>query len=232
MTDKAQIILPEGAKGDLVELTRQIVLKTGKETAFGLGGKYGYGVEYENEVFMLHPYCWCDQDDCPWCGEDAPNFLYKPTGYKLWWYKYIGRDERSEGELPKNWFKKCVESIWEKDDCWYEFDVGCRSVEEGLQGRKETPKVTLCFNVSDPKAIVTAELSPMAEESVGYWGIETIIADMANAKLEETKEYKKALRLNEKYPALGRKIAQDAIERHKEQIEWHKNWIKELGGAI
>lgn len=32
-----------------------------------LGGEYGYGGIYENEVFMMHPYCWCEADDCPWC---------------------------------------------------------------------------------------------------------------------------------------------------------------------
>lgn len=32
-----------------------------------LGGAGGYGVEFENDVFMMHPFCWCEQDDCPWC---------------------------------------------------------------------------------------------------------------------------------------------------------------------
>ena len=26
-----------------------------------------YGVNYENDVFMMHRYCWCDGSDCPWC---------------------------------------------------------------------------------------------------------------------------------------------------------------------
>src|SRR5690606_35696842 len=116
-----------------------------------------YGVEYENDVFMIHPFCWCERQDCPWCGgcectsdsfryfiddrevtleewiefynkakdkeeadrrrtrrhdpvcdfclgkgifsqhgsepgKGAPNFWYKPTNLKVWWYKYIGRD--------------------------------------------------------------------------------------------------------------------------------------------
>ena len=51
-----------------------------------------YGVEHENDVFMMHPFCWCERQDCPWCGGGAPNFWYKPTNFKVWWYKYIGRD--------------------------------------------------------------------------------------------------------------------------------------------
>jgi hypothetical protein len=32
-----------------------------------------YGADYENEVFMMHSYCWCENDDCPWCtGCDCP----------------------------------------------------------------------------------------------------------------------------------------------------------------
>lgn len=32
-----------------------------------LGGEYGYGADFRNEVFSLHRYCWCEQDDCAWC---------------------------------------------------------------------------------------------------------------------------------------------------------------------
>lgn len=61
------------------------------------GGKNGdwaskYGSECENEVFSMHPFCWCENDSCPWCGEEnRPNFHHKPSGFKVWWYKYIGR---------------------------------------------------------------------------------------------------------------------------------------------
>ena len=57
-----------------------------------------YGAVFENDIFMMHPFCWCDREDCPWCREEnpAPNFHYKPTGLKVWWYKYIGRDMEHE----------------------------------------------------------------------------------------------------------------------------------------
>ena len=32
-----------------------------------LGGEFGYGAIYENSVFEMHPFCWCDRDDCAWC---------------------------------------------------------------------------------------------------------------------------------------------------------------------
>lgn len=133
-----------------------------------LGGADGYGVAYENDVFMMHPYCWCEQDDCDWClgcscpesafhyfidGEEcsftdwraffkkhtknldidtpkwdralamiesrrsqsqdlicdactgkrvrAANFLHKPSGSKVFWYKWIGRS--MEIELTTRW---------------------------------------------------------------------------------------------------------------------------------
>jgi hypothetical protein len=51
-----------------------------------------YGTDYEDDVVMMHTYCWCDEALCKWCGGDEPNFRYKPTGFEVTWYKYIGRD--------------------------------------------------------------------------------------------------------------------------------------------
>jgi hypothetical protein len=48
-----------------------------------------YGETFVNDVFEIHPYCWCDKEDCPQCGSgEQPNFWYKPTDLRLWWYKY------------------------------------------------------------------------------------------------------------------------------------------------
>ena len=49
------------------------------------------GASFENEVFVLNAYCWCDgenlehEEGCP------PNFEYKPSGFVASWYKYLGR---------------------------------------------------------------------------------------------------------------------------------------------
>lgn len=112
--ERAEVILPEQAEGALVELTEYITKKVfkGKWQGGGLlGGEFGYGVEYENDVFMMHPYCWCEQENCGWCNETSPNFMYKPTNCKVWWYKWIGRSQEQEGKLPKNWLEKCKKSI-------------------------------------------------------------------------------------------------------------------------
>ena len=51
----------------LIELTRA-ARKAGYATSDGLlGGQDGYGAWVDNDVFGMHPYCWCAQDDCPWC---------------------------------------------------------------------------------------------------------------------------------------------------------------------
>lgn len=114
----------EGALSDgLRLLTKAICEASGEESQFGLGGEFGYGVNYENEVFSMHRYCWCDGYDCPWCsysGEEgqhfqerfrpmgaepnpnysgAPNFWHKASGFKVWWYKWIGRDMEANGEF-------------------------------------------------------------------------------------------------------------------------------------
>lgn len=54
----------------LTEAIDKFRLADGK--AGGLfGGTWGYGANFENDVFMMHRYCWCERDDCLWCGADG-----------------------------------------------------------------------------------------------------------------------------------------------------------------
>lgn len=133
-TRKVKKTVKRDLDSGLYDLTEQIALRTEANTSHGvLGGMWGYGAEYENDTFMMHPYCWCEREDCKWCGGNAgpisvhsgyftdgpqndeaglaPNFLYKPTGAKVWWYKYIGRGVEETGELPDDWYEKCVASL-------------------------------------------------------------------------------------------------------------------------
>lgn len=56
-------------EGALVTLTKEIAKLDPDLVAHGfLGGEFGYGAHYENDVFLMHPFCWCELDDCPWCG--------------------------------------------------------------------------------------------------------------------------------------------------------------------
>lgn len=89
-----------------------------------------YGTDFENDVFTMSRYWW---GDCS-CGADAedmsdeyivihksdcglvrPNFFYKPTGYKLMWYKYAMRDAYANQKLTPKQFRemmdKCIESV-------------------------------------------------------------------------------------------------------------------------
>lgn len=101
-----------------------------------LGGSAGYGQAFENDVFMVHPFCWCEKEDCGWCSdigampqlvrditgvkyvdsERLPNFHYKPLDFKVWWYKYIGRGMESNQELDSLELSKmlvaCIESLY------------------------------------------------------------------------------------------------------------------------
>lgn len=71
MTDDVILVFPP-VSDDLVSsglrhLTMLLDARGFKTDGGGLGGTYGYAVEYDNAVFSLHPFCWCDMDDCPWC---------------------------------------------------------------------------------------------------------------------------------------------------------------------
>jgi len=119
---KIEIVLPPVASSnkelDLVNLTEYLV-KMGKvsedEVGCGLGGTYGYGVDFENDVFMMHSFCWCEQKKCEWCSGGAPNFLYKPTNFGINWYKWIGRSmgysKKISSKEWKSMIKDCIESV-------------------------------------------------------------------------------------------------------------------------
>jgi hypothetical protein len=160
--DGPQIIVPVGMMGAheydsmLDRILREIAEAASPDPKQEWAEKYGTHVE--TPVFAMHPYCWCDREDCPWCvgcdcdpdasayfiddermpnsgafydrvydlagppidpsrthvdkapptcdyctgaewitahggvaGNRAPNFWHRPTGLKVWWYKYIGR---------------------------------------------------------------------------------------------------------------------------------------------
>ncbi len=213
-----EVIVAGRSDGDVLsdglrDLTRYICEALDREEGYGLGGEHGYGTDYENDVFMMHQFCWCEQDECPWCGscresfgssehrpscyqsrlgplrkehgvrdewgyhvpmfsnahdnyveakkalcadmdiefteyewlctcdgeenlkrkvaacqcdwhlgkaqfrfgpaKQAPNFWHKPSGFKVWWYKWIGRGNETEGEAPNilKMLNECAESV-------------------------------------------------------------------------------------------------------------------------
>jgi hypothetical protein len=87
--------------------------------AFGEEGDWcaKYGTNYENDVFAMRRFYWGDctcSDDTlghgEHCGFSKPNFLFKPTGFRLEWYKYIGRDMEAKGGLPADWLQQTFAS--------------------------------------------------------------------------------------------------------------------------
>ncbi len=42
-----------------------------------------YGVDFENEAFLMHTYCWCEKDGCRWCSEDACGCPNPPAEHYL-----------------------------------------------------------------------------------------------------------------------------------------------------
>ena len=85
-----------------------------------------YCQNYENDIFLTMRYWWGDCDcglgtdieplaHLSACSLLKPNFLYKPTGYEISWYKYPLRDSWSNFQITLEQFEdiiaKCVESV-------------------------------------------------------------------------------------------------------------------------
>lgn len=98
------------AIADVIAESRGI-LNTSDRLTFNSGGE-----PFDNEVFSMSAYCWCEggktghQNECP------PNFYYKPTGLTITWYKHAGRGITSNMEelSAKAWHgivHVCIESI-------------------------------------------------------------------------------------------------------------------------
>jgi len=93
-----QIIMAHGAEGcddalgDFIEAGMRIIGVAATPSAKAEWANK-YGTNFENDVFMMHRFCWCGEDACAWCGgnEPEPNFRHKELGLAVRWYKYIGR---------------------------------------------------------------------------------------------------------------------------------------------
>ena len=119
LAPNVKLILPERSEDYVSDGLRYLtevlcVNKIGDDTdgMGGLGGHYGYGVDFENDTFMLHPFCWCERDDCAWCNGEAPNFQHKKSGSTVNWYKWIGRS--MDVDLHAQWegiMQDCLLSV-------------------------------------------------------------------------------------------------------------------------
>lgn len=66
---------------------------------------------FENNIFVINPYYWGEDESIT----EEPNFIFKPTGLEIDWYKYPLRDSYSNKEFNlkefKDVMKKCKESV-------------------------------------------------------------------------------------------------------------------------
>ena len=102
-----QIVVPAVSEDfvseSLRKLTRLLCDLTGDDGSGGLGGDYGYGVNFENDVFMIHRYCWCEREDCLWCaGCNCPStaWTYYVDGVAMSYKKYEEWQENLLGPMP------------------------------------------------------------------------------------------------------------------------------------
>ena len=88
-----RIVLPERSDDAVSEGLRRITRALHEAglvdaSGYGLGGQFSYAAHYENDVFMLRPYCWCDSDKCPWCsGCDCPDECWESQESATGWRK-------------------------------------------------------------------------------------------------------------------------------------------------
>jgi hypothetical protein len=78
---------------------------------------YGYPNDpdadyFDNDVWSARSYWWGDEEAPE---ADLPNFIHKPSGLELRWYKYPMRDSYFNREIsPLEWFniiQECVTSL-------------------------------------------------------------------------------------------------------------------------
>jgi len=131
----------------------------------GLGGEFGYGADFENDVFMMHPFCWCEKNDgsCLWCvhsdnpqfmpllnarfGTTEENYYNKQTGYfdpPHFWHK--------SSDFRVRWYKwigrdmvinrelTAQEWIQVFTDCWESLSQETRDKAVAEHDRENTPE--------------------------------------------------------------------------------------------
>ena len=111
------VLYPHGALGNtepLVEAIIRAIKELYQQSEDSWSCKYGSIVD--NDAVMMHPFCWCEGEDCPWCRSEnrLPNFHYKPLDFSVKWYKYIGRGMKYNKQLTieqcADMLKDCVKN--------------------------------------------------------------------------------------------------------------------------
>lgn len=147
MTD-VTIVLPAVSEDristDLRELT-EVIAMSGADIASGLlGGEFGYGAHFENDVFEMHPYNW---DDCT-CGFETAEWDWEKS--------HPHRDDCYQAEIKRRGIDK-IDGVLDRSEALQEL-----ALEYGLDaesgyavhctcGRDEQYRLWLESNNHDPK---------------------------------------------------------------------------------
>lgn len=133
-----------------------------------------YGVHYDNAVFEMHPYCWCDEESCPMCArhvvengqQTRTTFFHKPTGFRLHWYKYAMRsvdvNQQLEEEQLAAIVADCIKSL-EPDLLTFEerLAIAAKRVKVLLKPAREALMIRAS---SDYSHLTTQEVEVMTDE--------------------------------------------------------------------
>ena len=130
-------------------LTRTLIEKGHGEAGGGFfGGDYGYGVDFQNDIFMMHHYCWCDEDDCEWCsGCHCPEsaFHFYIDGQECTYKQYDKFYNEQVYTKATNGMVHCMEKYWKlprdtKQSLGPAIDAASKAANE----RRSTSKDNIC----------------------------------------------------------------------------------------
>jgi hypothetical protein len=116
------VIVPQGMFGvdendDLLDTVLRQIAKSHGDEEHNWVSKYG--VDFENDIFMMHPYCWCEKEDCKWCGGcDCPReaFHYFVDGKEVSYEEqkdFFDRETFDKLKIPRN-----ISLVGEKHNDW------------------------------------------------------------------------------------------------------------------
>lgn len=144
----------------------------------------GYGEKYENTVFEMHPYCWCDERECPMCGghvmqdgvQTRTTFFHKPSGYRLHWYKYMMRavevNRHVTGDELKAIIAECIMSL-EADTLSFDERVTLGSKRVGILAKPAREALLIRAGSTNPRYFTKELVESWNEEQCAIvWGEE------------------------------------------------------------
>jgi hypothetical protein len=133
--------------------------RSGVELSAGiLGGEFGYGAVYENAVFEMHPYCWCERDDCPWCANClCPDSAYHHfvDGKEVSDEEFYEFFVRIAGEYPDFGGEAAI-AVWEKK-------------AEEANARRSSTKDDVCHWCTHPEEVRSNFYHPKSGTKVKWY---------------------------------------------------------------